>query len=350
MARTIVTERLDARRAKDIQRAIELLRTGRLVAFPTETVYGLGADGLDPDAVERIFSAKGRPADNPLILHVADLDAAAPLWVASDREWERAQRCAAALWPGPLTLVLPAAACVPPIVTAGLGSVAVRAPEHPVARELLAGVCRPVAAPSANLSGRPSPTTAEHVAATLDGRIDAILDGGAAEVGVESTVVDLRGERPTVLRPGGISARTLAEALGEPVEAYDADRRAGGSPGLRHRHYAPAVGRLDTVEDCDLGAAWIATGGLLLFARTAAALRARHGERSGPIVTLPDEPAEAMRQLYACLYRLEQSSTREWSLELPEPSERWTAVRDRLLRASAGSRPETPGDPAAEGV
>lgn len=348
MAGATVTERLDARRPGDIERATELLRSGRIVAFPTETVYGLGADGLDPEAVERIFLAKGRPSDNPLILHVLDLSAAAPLWIASDREWERARRCTAALWPGPLTLVLPAAACVPPCVTAGLGSVAVRSPAHPVARELLAGVARPVAAPSANLSGRPSPTTAEHVAATLDGRIDAILDGGPAEVGVESTVVDLRGERPIVLRPGGITTRTLSDVLGEPVGPYDADRHAGGSPGLRHRHYAPAVGRLDCVEERGLDAAWNATGGLLLFARTAAALLARHGKRRGPVVILSDEPTAAMRGLYACLYELEQSTTREWILELPAPDDRWTAVRDRLIRASAGSRRELPPARTAE--
>ena len=292
-----MTLRLDAAVPGDLDRAATLLRAGRLVAFPTETVYGLGADGLDPDAVQRIFAAKGRPQDNPLILHVPDLAAAAPLWTASDAEWGRARRCAATLWPGPLTVVLPAAACVPAIVCAGLPSVAVRVPAHPVARALLAAVGRPVAAPSANLSGRPSPTTAAHVAATLDGRIDAILDGGAATVGVESTVVDLRDPQPAILRPGGIGRVEIEQVLGEPVAGYDPQRRDAGSPGLRHRHYAPDIAAVTLLDAGEAEAAWQSDDALLLFAPTAERLTDRYGTRAARLAVLAAQPAAAMRAL-----------------------------------------------------
>lgn len=334
MAGAKLTERLDAGSPADLARAASLLREGRLVAFPTETVYGLGADGLDPEAVQRIFTAKGRPADNPVILHVLDLAAAAPLWQASDPEWERARRCADALWPGPLTLVLPAAPCVPPIVCANLDSVAVRAPAHPVARALLAAVQRPIAAPSANLSGRPSPTTAAHVAATLDGRIDAIVDGGAAAVGVESTVLDLRGDAPTVLRPGGINAASLQQVLGEEVRAYDPERSAGASPGLRHRHYAPSVASIANIAPGGADAAWTSSQALLLFAAHAANLEQRFGPRTAPLAVLPDEPPAAMRRLYAALYALERTGATGLLIELPPPGMEWEAVRDRLQRAA----------------
>lgn len=166
--------RLDGSDPADIEKAAEILLQGGLVAFPTETVYGLGANGLDPQAVEAIFAAKGRPADNPVILHVADFAQAATLWSASAEQLELAARCAHAFWPGPLTLVLPAAESIPEVVTAGLPSVAVRCPAHPVAQSLLQRVRIPLAAPSANRSGRPSPTMAAHVAATLDANIGAV--------------------------------------------------------------------------------------------------------------------------------------------------------------------------------
>jgi len=330
-----VTEHLDAGVPADMARAAALIRAGGIVAFPTETVYGLGADGLDPEAVRRIFAAKGRPADNPLILHVVDFAAAAPLWVASDVEWSRARACAAALWPGPLTLVLPAAPCVPAVVRADLPSVAVRAPAHPVALALLAAVARPVAAPSANRSGRPSPTTAAHVAATLDGRIDAIVDGGPADVGVESTVLDLRGAVPTILRAGAVDAATLTVVLGEPVAGYDAGRRAGAAPGLRHRHYAPSIGRVEVLDIRAIAAAWRSDHALLLFAATHEHARAKYGGRGAPLQVLPDEPRAAMRVLYAALYALERSGAAHLEIELPPADGAWETVRDRLLRAAA---------------
>ncbi len=328
-----MTERLDARRPADIDRAVELLRRGAIVAFPTETVYGLGASGLDPAAVARIFAAKQRPADNPLILHVPDLAAARPLWRASEREQYRADACAERFWPGPLTLVLPKSSCVPPVVTAGLASVGVRAPAHPVARAILARLGGPVAAPSANASGRPSPTCAEHVLATLSGRIDAVVDGGPTEVGIESTVVDLTGT-PTVLRPGSISHEELSDALGERVAPFAADRPARASPGLRHRHYAPAVDRIEVRDHRDIDDEWTGTAALLLFASTHARLRERHGERSAPVRILADDSHLAMRGLYAALYDLERSSARRLVIELPPSTTAWEAVRDRLRRAA----------------
>jgi len=221
--------------------AAELIKNGGLVAIPTETVYGLGADGLNPQAVAKIFIAKGRPQDNPLILHIAD---------AKDMEKfchnipEVAYALAEKFWPGPLTMVLPAKDIVPKCTTAGLPTVAVRCPDNAVTREIirLSGV--PIAAPSANISGKPSTTTAQHVLHDHDGKIDAIVDGGPCRVGVESTIIDLTDERPRLLRPGGITAHQLAEVVGDLVldkavtesVAHDAVVKA---PGMKYRHYAP---------------------------------------------------------------------------------------------------------------
>ena len=221
--------------------AAEILKNGGLVALPTETVYGLGANGLDGRAVASIFEAKGRPGDNPLILHVAepgDMERFCHHIPAS------AYALAEAFWPGPLTIVLPARPCVPKRTTGGLDTVAIRCPATQVTREIirLAGV--PVAAPSANISGKPSTTTAEHVRHDHDGRIDAIVDGGACQVGVESTIVDLTEDTPRLLRPGGISPEQLLAVLGDLV----VDRAVTGqidhdevvkAPGMKYRHYAP---------------------------------------------------------------------------------------------------------------
>lgn len=241
--------------AAGVDRAAALLRAGRLVAFPTETVYGLGANALDPEAVRRIFAAKGRPSDNPLIVHIAGragLDEAADL-SAPGLERRLVDELAERFWPGPLTLVLPARPSVPREVTAGLDTVGVRVPAHPLALALLRAAGVPVAAPSANRSGRPSPTRAEHVWADLGGRIDAILDGGATDVGVESTVLDLSRRPYAILRPGGVAAEQLCPYCG-PLAPSDTvvSREVGAdepcdtavaepprSPGLKYAHYAP---------------------------------------------------------------------------------------------------------------
>jgi L-threonylcarbamoyladenylate synthase len=221
-----------------LRRAAAILRAGGLVAFPTETVYGLGANALDATAVAAIFRAKRRPASDPLIVHLADprgLDLVA-------RADARAMRLVDRFWPGPLTLILPRRAVVPPSVTAGRDSVAVRVPAHPVAQALLVAASLPVAAPSANLFGRPSPTRAEHVLEDLRGRIDAVVDGGPTTIGVESTIVDLAGAQPRLLRPGGLPAEAIEAALGQmllPPPAPGSVAMAQPSPGLLSSHYAP---------------------------------------------------------------------------------------------------------------
>lgn len=215
--------------------AARILREGGLVAIPTETVYGLAACINRPEALRAIFMAKGRPADNPLIVHcadVADLDAVAVLD-------ERARRLAALLMPGPLTMVLPRREGIGDAVTAGLDTVAVRVPAHALARALIRTAGYPLAAPSANISGRPSPTTAQHVLADLDGRIDAVVDGGPCSEGIESTVVGLSGPDAVLLRPGALPASTIESLLGVPLRRAGASD--GGSPGLKYRHYAPTA-------------------------------------------------------------------------------------------------------------
>ncbi len=229
------TELLDA---SGVERAAEILRSGGLVAIPTETVYGLGANGLDESAVARIFEVKGRPQDNPLILHVAsarDLtkwcrDIPTEAWMLTER-----------FWPGPLTLVLPRQSAVPLRVTAGLETVAMRCPDHPLTREVLRRAALPVAAPSANLSGKPSTTTAQHCVHDLWGKVDAILDGGPCRVGVESTILDLSVVPPRVLRPGGVTLEQLRAVL--PETEMDPGLVKPGetpkAPGMKYRHYSP---------------------------------------------------------------------------------------------------------------
>ena len=225
-----------------LQEAAGILRAGGLVAFPTETVYGLGGNGLLKEASRSIYAAKGRPSDNPLILHISDMKELEPI----TREIpHRARTLAEHFWPGPLTMILNKAEIVPLETTGGLSTVAVRMPEHEVARRLIALAGVPVAAPSANTSGRPSPTTAAHVREDLEGKIEAILDGGPSGIGLESTIVDLRGEEPVLLRPGAITAEMLEKALGERVLLDPALEKPldpsvhPKAPGMKYRHYAP---------------------------------------------------------------------------------------------------------------
>ncbi|HEX9614403.1 MAG TPA: L-threonylcarbamoyladenylate synthase, partial [Bacteroidota bacterium] len=218
-----------------IAEAAAILRAGGLVAFPTETVYGLGADALNPDAVRKVFEAKGRPPDNPLIVHIADRR---QLIDFADDIPETGQRLAKEFWPGPLTLVVRKTFLVPDIVTAGLDTVAIRMPDHPVALALIEELDSGIVGPSANISGRPSPTTANHVLEDLHGRVDMILNAGPTEIGIESTVLDVTVDPPMILRPGGLHKETLEDIVGPIQMASDpADLRR--SPGTRHRHYAP---------------------------------------------------------------------------------------------------------------
>jgi L-threonylcarbamoyladenylate synthase len=221
-----------------IARAADCLRAGGLVAFPTETVYGLGAHALDRRAIQRLFAAKGRPANDPLIVHIAAVDDMVPLVIDVP---SAARELAVRFWPGPLTMVLRRSSRVPDEVTAGLATVAIRVPSHPIARALIEHAGLPVAAPSANLFSRPSPTRASHVLADLNGRIDIILDGGPTDVGLESTVIDLSVNPPTVLRPGAVDIEALRAVVPTVTSRHSASRDtiAMRSPGLLRKHYSP---------------------------------------------------------------------------------------------------------------
>jgi len=302
-------------------RAAQTLRAGGLVAFATETVYGLGADAANPRAVAGIYAAKGRPSFNPLIAHVLDLAAA-----RGEADLPKAaQRLAEVFWPGPLTLVAPAAPMggVCELARAGLASVALRAPAHPVARELLAAFGGPVVAPSANRSGHVSPVTAAHVAEDLTGRVDLILDGGRASAGIESTIVSFLGERPALLRPGAIPREAIAEALGEPL----AEAGEGiVAPGMTLAHYAPKARlRLDAVT-LEEGEAGLDFGGAL----------ARAG--ANPLLDLSPEGdlVEAAANLFAFLRALDAKGGARAAVAPIPAHGLGEAIRDRLRRAAAG--------------
>lgn len=238
---TKIVKTEDGNEDEVIREAGEILKSGGLVAFPTETVYGLGGDALKEDAARRIYSAKGRPSDNPLIVHIADIGALDEL--ASEIP-ECAYKLAEAFWPGPLTMIFKKKDIVPYGTTGGLDTVAIRMPSHPVAHRLIKDSGVYIAAPSANLSGRPSPTRAEHVIEDMDGRIDMIIDGGAIEIGIESTIVDVTCEVPMILRPGYVTADMIRDVLGdvcfdETVLAHTTVKGQPKAPGMKYRHYAP---------------------------------------------------------------------------------------------------------------
>jgi len=286
----------------EIRRAAELLRAGRLVAFPTETVYGLGANALDEAAVRRIFEAKGRPLSSPLIVHVASIDMARDLAL----EWpEKAGLLALRFWPGPLTLVVPKRAHVPDVVTAGLPSVGLRIPAHPLARALLEAAQIPIAAPSANRFTELSPTTAEHVREGLGSRVDLILDGGPCTVGIESTVLSFAGSVPRILRPGMITRTQIEDVIG-PVDV------GGGaeSPGQHPRHYSP---------------------------RTPIILGPPPSTGRGARLDLDSMPRDASayaERLYGLLHNLDREGYDWIAIELPPDTPEWAGVRDRLIRAA----------------
>jgi L-threonylcarbamoyladenylate synthase len=333
-----------ADQAESVAEAARTLAAGHLVALPTETVYGLGADGLNPQAVMRIFKAKGRPSDHPVILHVADLDHAKSLsasWPAS------ADLLAGAFWPGPLTIILKRADCVLDLVTGGQDTVGIRMPSHPLARALLAAfsACGSgvIAAPSANRFGAVSPTQAAHVLAGIGPWLsedDRILDGGSCAVGVESTIVDLSGPTPRMLRPGGISAERLAAVLGLPAAtlrdvqaAHPTVPRVSGS---LQSHYAPrALARL------------VAPGALARAAQKI--IQTQPGQHiiglwRSTVVTpitgveiwpMPEDPEAYARVLYCCLHDADAAGADVLLIESPPPDSRWEAVADRLMRACA---------------
>jgi L-threonylcarbamoyladenylate synthase len=323
-----------------IRRAAGVIRSGGLVAFPTETVYGLGANALDPAAVGRVFEAKGRPATNPLIVHVADPGQVRA--VAAD--WPDAGlKLAARFWPGPLTLVVPRRSELPAAVTAGGPTVAVRCPAHPVARALILEAGVPVAAPSANRSTELSPTRAEHVLKGLDGRIEMVLDGGPCPGGIESTVVDVTGEVVRLLRPGPVTVPMLEEVVGR-VETASRERErpetVARSPGQMAKHYSPRTPlRLpETREQAD---AMVREGcdanrqiGWLLLDYVGDELGTR---RTGLIVgvRMPRDPGAYAAVLYDVLHQLDQQQLDVIYADLPPDTPEWAAVRDRLKRAAA---------------
>ncbi|MFO0867427.1 MAG: L-threonylcarbamoyladenylate synthase [Pirellulales bacterium] len=318
----------------EVARAVAILRRGGLVAFPTETVYGLGADASNPTAVRRIFAAKGRPTDHPLIVHLAGVEQLDE-WAESIPAfvWQLARR----FWPGPLTLILRRRPRVPDEVTGGLDTVGLRVPRHPLALELLRTFAGGLAAPSANRFGRVSPTCAEHVRAELGDRVDLILDGGPCAVGVESTILDVSGAAPAILRPGGVTREQLEEVLGDALVSPASD--APRAPGRLASHYAPQA-RVELVR----------RGDMLTRARTAAELGLRvallvagsrfvvpAGERWGERiewVELPEDLAARARELYRALRSIDDARCDLALIELPDEAGLGAAVADRLRKAA----------------
>ncbi|MBI4206075.1 MAG: threonylcarbamoyl-AMP synthase [Betaproteobacteria bacterium] len=318
---------------KEIAHAVAVLRAGGLVAFPTETVYGLGADAANPDAVKKVFAAKGRPHDHPLIVHIVE---AVQLAAWAREVPPAAHKLARKFWPGPLTLILKRAPGVNDLITGGQDTIALRAPSHPVARALLARFGGGVAAPSANRFGRVSATTAEHVRREFGATVDCVLDGGAADVGIESTIVDISGPQPTLLRPGWITAQQLEEALGLQLALPAAE--SPRAPGTLARHYAPQTPLL--VMEADLLLELAAS--LARQGKRVAVLARSAREPLLPGLTWVGAPSDAAgyaHDLYANLRRLDQAGCDVLLAEAPPQAAEWFAIRDRLTRAAAGAPP-----------
>jgi L-threonylcarbamoyladenylate synthase len=323
----------DAPDERVVREAARLICAGEVVAIPTETVYGLAADATNPAAVARIFEAKGRPAWNPLIVHLADVEA---LPTAAREVPQLAMQLARAFWPGPLTLVLRRGDAIPDIVTGGRATVGIRVPSHPVARAIIRAAGVPVAAPSANRFTEVSPTTTEHVVAGLGGRIPLVVDAGPTSVGIESTVIDLTTDPPTLLRPGGISREQLEPLTGLlaiPAPALRPDE-VRPAPGMTERHYAPRArlvlfrsGESDTAEREATTAR--EAGEIAVVVTTSL------GSRNPHTIRLPADPAEYAQQLYATLHALDARGVTIAWWELPPHQVSWEGVRDRLERAAA---------------
>jgi L-threonylcarbamoyladenylate synthase len=313
--------------------AAALIRAGQLVAFPTETVYGLGADGLNPLALGRIYAAKGRPPDNPLILHLASQD---QLPIVAAAVPDLAVALMQRFWPGPLTLILPKTSHVPDLATGGLATVAVRMPAHPVALALISASGVPLAAPSANRSGRPSPTIAQHVLDDLNGSLAMILDGGPTAIGVESTVLDVTCIPPVMLRPGGVSREAIEAAIG-PLQRSPDPARQRHSPGMRYRHYRPQA-RLQLLRDTSPRALAAAVAAALGQHRRVACLLYRLDPTGVPpeviIMPIGGSVEDYARSLFAALRSLDALGVELIIVEgVPEVG-LGLAVMDRLRRAA----------------
>jgi L-threonylcarbamoyladenylate synthase len=314
--------------AAQVAAAVAALRRGELVGLPTETVYGLAADAMNPEAVRRIFALKGRPADHPLIVHIADADAL-PRWTRGASA--SAQALAERFWPGPLTLVLPRAASVPTVVTGGQDTVGLRCPAHPLALEVLRAFDGGLAAPSANRFGRISPTSARHVREEFGDRLPLVLDGGDCAVGIESTIVDLSGATPRILRPGQVSRAAIEAVIGPVAEGADADSpRASGT---LEAHYAPRTPMLLLPREA-----------LLHEAREQSALGKRISvlaigalPEGVPGQALPADAEAYAHGIYAAMRALDAGGAGLLLVERPPAGTAWVAVHDRLRRASAGA-------------
>ena len=325
-----MTARIEAATSAAIARAVERLRAGELVGFPTETVYGLGADANNGAAVRRIFAAKGRPADHPLIVHLPDASHV-PRWA---REFPGGARALAeAFWPGPLTLVLPRTSRASDVVTGGEDSVGLRVSSHPVAHDLLSAFGDGIAAPSANRFGRISPTTAEHVAGDLGSAVSLILDGGACEVGIESTIVAFVEGAAVLLRPGGIQVADLARVLGRPLQSPGS--AAPRAPGTLPAHYAPRTSAALVAPDAlkaELEQFAARDEVAAVLARTVA----RPGDFEGIWIDAPKDGARYAHDLYAHLRTLDAANADVILIEAVPGGDEWLAVRDRLTRATRG--------------
>lgn len=321
-----------------IEEAGALLRAGEVVGIPTETVYGLAADALNPQAVKRIFEAKGRPQDNPLIVHIADLSMVREIATEFPPE---AQKLADAFWPGPLTIILPKQDKIPMVTSGGLNTVGIRFPVHPMAQAIIRAAGVPLAAPSANTSGRPSTTTAQHVMEDLHGKIAAVVDGGPCSVGVESTVVSLCGERPRLLRPGGISLEQLQSVLGEVdvdralKEKID-DSEKVSAPGMKYRHYAPKAPVTVVFGTPEASAQYIAQRlgqhtGVLCFDDCAQLFCGKAVvEMFGP----SDDEAQQAREVFDALRRFDDTDCTEIFAQCPPSRGIGLAVANRIKKAA----------------
>ena len=307
----------------EIQRAAGILKRGGLVGFPTETVYGLGADASSREAVARLYAAKRRPADHPVIVHFADAEAAFS-WARDVPEGAR--KLAGKFWPGPLTMILKRSSLAGDFVTGGQDTIGLRVPAHPVAQQLLRAFGGGIAAPSANRFGAVSPTTAAHVRADLGNDVELVLDGGPSEVGIESAIVDLSGDAPVLLRPGRITRPELEQVLGQPVreKGADAPRHSGGL----ERHYAPRTpARLVPPHELDREIARMKD-------KVAVLAFSRPDERVDYWLRLPREPQGYAQRLYAALRELDGAGCERILIEAPPESPEWAGVRDRLVRAT----------------
>lgn len=326
--------RLDPDRPQEeaIEQAARIIRSGGLVAFPTETVYGLGADAMNERAIQKIFKAKGRPADNPLIVHVSDL---CMLDRVASHVPQKAEALIAKFWPGPLTLVLKRRPEVALSVSAGLPTVAVRMPQSKIALGLIERAGTAIAAPSANRSGRPSPTSAAHVAIDLSGRIEMILDGGATNIGIESTVLDMTSDVPLLLRPGWITREQIAETTG-PVERAANDEEFARSPGTRHRHYSPRACVVLVEQDSlqsitQLCKYHLSKGAVAFIGHTAVDI----SDRNFHTVVLEDSADVYAHSIYAALRDMDARGARVIIIEGISDSGAGAAVMDRLRRAAS---------------